>query len=70
MIISRARKPFITVIDSFGELNAFVEEMLKNTKITQTFDRQNQANKQLEKIAKKIKKHSFIGDMYARFFDP
>lgn len=70
LIIARARKPYIRVINHFADLNGYVEEMLKNTKVTQTFDREKEANEQLDKIAKTIKKDAFIGDLYAKFFDP
>ncbi|VEU75440.1 ABC-type multidrug/protein/lipid transport system ATPase component [Mycoplasmopsis maculosa] len=70
ILIANAKKPYIKVTNTFGELNAFVEEMLKNTKITQTFDQQEKADKDLETIARKIKKHSFFGDLYVKFFDP
>ncbi|WP_338822795.1 ABC transporter ATP-binding protein [Mycoplasmopsis felifaucium] len=70
LIIARARKPYIRVINHFADMNGFVEEMLKNTKVTQTFDREPEANKQLEKIAHTIKKEAFIGDLYTKVFDP
>ncbi|WP_051590864.1 ABC transporter ATP-binding protein [Mycoplasmopsis felifaucium] len=70
LIIAGARKPYIRVINHFADMNGFVEEMLKNTKVTQTFDREPEANKKLEKIAHTIKKEAFIADLYTKVFDP
>lgn len=70
LIIAKARQPYIRVINHFADLNGFVEEMLKNTKVTQTFDREPEANQKLSKIAKTIKKDAFVGDLYSKFFDP
>ncbi|MBD4920662.1 ABC transporter ATP-binding protein, partial [Xanthomonas citri pv. citri] len=37
LLLSKARVPYIKMTDYFGDMNAYVEEMLKNTKVTQSF---------------------------------
>ncbi|WP_029513526.1 ABC transporter ATP-binding protein [Mycoplasmopsis primatum] len=70
VFLAKARKPFIEVINHFGDMNAYVEEMIKNTKVTQSFDKQEKAIEDFEKIARKIRKSAFKGDVYTKFFDP
>lgn len=69
-MISKARKSYVLVQQDFGDLNAYVEEMLTNSKITQTFDRQETAEKNFKKITHHIYWHSFKGDVYIKLFDP
>ncbi|QSB07400.1 ABC transporter ATP-binding protein [Mycoplasma tauri] len=70
LFLAKARKPYIEMINKFGDMNAYVEEMLKNSKVTQSFDRQKKANHDFEKIANGIRKSSFRGDLYTKFFEP
>ncbi|VEU78315.1 ABC transporter ATP-binding protein [Mycoplasmopsis columbinasalis] len=70
LMIRKARPAMIATQAAFGEINAYVEEMLRNTKITQTLDNQAQAQSDFNTIAHKIYKHSFVGDFYQRIFDP
>nr|WP_307924609.1 ABC transporter transmembrane domain-containing protein [Mycoplasmopsis bovis] len=58
---------WLTILET---LNAYVEEMLKNTKVTQSFDREEESFNKFEIIARNVKKQSFIGDVYSKFFDP
>nr|WP_307918667.1 ABC transporter transmembrane domain-containing protein [Mycoplasmopsis bovis] len=70
LLLSKARAPYIKMTDYFGDMNAYVEEMLKNTKVTQSFDREEESFNKFEIIARNVKKQSFIGDVYSKFFDP
>lgn len=70
LLLSKARVPYIKMTDYFGDMNAYVEEMLKNTKVTQSFDREEESFNKFEIIARNVKKQSFIGDVYSKFFDP
>ncbi|WP_429998894.1 ABC transporter transmembrane domain-containing protein, partial [Mycoplasmopsis bovis] len=49
LLLSKARVPYIKMTDYFGDMNAYVEEMLKNTKVTQSFDREEESFNKLEK---------------------
>ncbi|TDV24081.1 ATP-binding cassette subfamily B protein [Mycoplasmopsis mustelae] len=66
LLIKKSQPYFIRVQDAFGELNAFVEEMLANTKITNSFNRQALINSELKKITKKIRHIAFKGDMITK----
>ncbi|WP_029512478.1 ABC transporter ATP-binding protein [Mycoplasmopsis iners] len=66
----KARPALIETQNAFGELNGYLEEMLNNTKITQSFDRQPEAQISFNKIAQKIYKNASIGDFYQKIFDP
>lgn len=68
-IVVSARKPYIKLFNTFGELNGYVEEMLRNAKVTQSFDRQEDSKKEFKRYALKIKKDAFVADSYAKFFD-
>ncbi|VEU76797.1 ABC transporter ATP-binding protein [Mycoplasmopsis columbina] len=68
--LRKVRPAMIQTQNAFGDLNGYVEEMLRNTKITQTFDAQEKAQKGFNEIAQRIYKHAFIGDFYQRIFEP
>ncbi|UUD35665.1 ABC transporter ATP-binding protein/permease [Mycoplasmopsis caviae] len=70
IMINKAQKAYVKVQQNFGDLNAYVEEMLTNSKITKTFDQQESAKKSFEKITNDIYKNAFKGDVYIKLFDP
>ncbi|BBU47594.1 ABC transporter ATP-binding protein [Mycoplasmopsis felis] len=69
LLIKKSQPYFIKVQETFGELNAFVEEMLSNTKVTNVFNQQDFIYKQLQSITKKIRDISFKGDIIVRSFE-
>ncbi|UUM19394.1 ABC transporter ATP-binding protein [Mycoplasma sp. 1018B] len=66
----KARPALIGTQNAFGDLNAYLEEMLNNAKITQTFDAQEPAQIKFNNITDKIYKNAFVGDFFQRIFDP
>lgn len=70
LMIKKAQPAYERTQNLFGDLNAYTEEMINNTKITQTFDRQNSANKSFKKITKNIYKTAFVGDFWTRLLVP
>lgn len=70
LMIHKARPRVEIVWDSFANLNAFVEENIKNMKITKTFGRQEESTKNFKKIAKHIYKHALVADLYGQMFNP
>ncbi|AIA29286.1 ABC transporter ATP-binding protein [Mycoplasmopsis californica] len=70
IMIKRARPHVVKVWDDFGELNAFVEEGVKNMKITKTFGRQKESTQKFKTIAHNIYKHAFVADLYTQMFIP
>ncbi|WP_117275694.1 ABC transporter ATP-binding protein [Mycoplasmopsis edwardii] len=68
-LIKKAQPHFIYVRNAFGKLNAFVEETLANTKITNSFDKQSELLSQFQKITKEIRDTAFKSDMIARSFE-
>ncbi|MHA3838921.1 ABC transporter ATP-binding protein [Mycoplasma sp. VS1572C] len=69
LLIKKSQPYFISVQNAFGSLNAFVEEMLVNTKVTNSFDRQDYIYSQLEVITKNIRNSAYKGDVIAKSFD-
>ncbi|WP_324673194.1 ABC transporter ATP-binding protein [Mycoplasma sp. 888] len=69
LLIKKSQPYFVKVQNSFGRLNAFVEEMLTNTKVTNSFDRQAYVYSELEKITYDIRKSAYKGDVIAKSFD-
>ncbi|WP_416754493.1 ABC transporter ATP-binding protein [Mycoplasma sp. 654] len=69
LLIKKSQPYFISVQNAFGRLNAFVEEMLVNTKVTNSFDRQAYIYSELEIITKNIRNSAYKGDIIAKSFD-
>ncbi|WP_406614731.1 ABC transporter ATP-binding protein [Mycoplasma corogypsi] len=69
LLMKKSQPHFIKVQNAFGELNAFVEEMLVNTKVTNSFDQQAYTFSKLEKITLNIRDSAYIGDTIAKSFD-
>ncbi|QGZ97951.1 ATP-binding cassette domain-containing protein [Mycoplasma sp. NEAQ87857] len=69
LLIKKSQPQFIKVQDSFGKLNAFVEEMVANTKVTNSFDQQEAIFESLKKITKEIRNTAYLGDVVAKSFD-
>ncbi|WLP85615.1 ABC transporter ATP-binding protein [Mycoplasma seminis] len=69
LLIKKSQPYFINVQNAFGALNAFVEEMLVNTKVTNSFDRQDYIYSQLEVITRNIRNSAYKGDVIAKSFD-
>ncbi|MCT4469683.1 ABC transporter ATP-binding protein [Mycoplasma sp. HS2188] len=70
IMIKKARPNVERVWDEFGNLNAFVEEGVKNMKITKTFGRQQESTKSFNKIAKNIYRNAFKADLWTEMFIP
>ncbi|WP_406615826.1 ABC transporter ATP-binding protein [Mycoplasmopsis hyopharyngis] len=70
LMIKKARPYYVKVQDKFGDLNAYVEEMLTNSKITKTFNKKEYAQEKFQEITTEIYKKAFIGDAVLRVFDP
>lgn len=70
LVIKRAQPYFVKVQDSFGKLNAFVEENIANMKVTNSFDREKLVFDQLKLITQEIKRTACKGDLTARSVDP
>ncbi|WP_084177995.1 ABC transporter ATP-binding protein [Mycoplasma buteonis] len=69
LLMKKSQPYFVRVQNAFGELNAFVEEMLANTKVTNSFDQQETVFKDLKQITRKIRNSAYGGDVIARSFD-
>ncbi|SJZ51195.1 ABC transporter ATP-binding protein [Mycoplasmopsis verecunda] len=69
LLIKKSQPYFINVQNAFGRLNAFVEEMLVNTKVTNSFDQQAYIYSELEKITRNIRNSAYKGDIIAKSFD-
>ncbi|WP_416738218.1 ABC transporter ATP-binding protein [Mycoplasmopsis meleagridis] len=70
LMTKKARPALIKTQNAFGELNGYLEEMLNNTKITQTLDAQEKAQVKFDEITQKIYKNASVGDFYQKIFDP
>lgn len=70
LITKKAQKAFIQTRKHFGELNAFVEEMLTNSKIIKTFEQQEQVNNHGKQIARNIFNTAFTGDLNNQIINP
>lgn len=70
LMIKKARPNIKKVWDDFAQINAYVEEGMKNMKITKTFGRQKESTEGFMKIAKNIYNHAFVGDLYTQMFIP
>ncbi|QIW62428.1 ABC transporter ATP-binding protein [Mycoplasmopsis gallinacea] len=69
LIIQKAQKYFTQTQNTFGLLNAFVEESLNNTMVTNSFNQQKFVFSNLKKITKTIRQIAFKGDTIARSFE-
>lgn len=69
-MIKWARPHYIGLQDTFGELNAYVEEMLHNSKITSAYNQKKKVQNDFQTITNKIYKEAFIGDVISRLFEP
>ncbi|MCU4706599.1 ABC transporter ATP-binding protein [Mycoplasma sp. CSL7503-lung] len=69
LLIKKSQPYFIKMQMIFGELNAFVEESLQNTKITNAFNKQEHLFNQLTDITKRIRDTAFKGDFISKSFD-
>ncbi|VEU74414.1 ABC-type multidrug/protein/lipid transport system ATPase component [Mycoplasmopsis citelli] len=69
IVIGKSQRYFVANQNAFGKMNGYVEEMLTNTKVTNSFDRQEQVLNGLKQITKEIRNIAFKGDTSARFFD-
>ncbi|WP_426461151.1 ABC transporter ATP-binding protein [Mycoplasma hafezii] len=69
LLMKKSQPYFVRVQNAFGELNAFVEEMLANTRVTNSFDQQEYVYSDLKKITRKIRNSAYGGDVIARSFD-
>ncbi|VEU70171.1 ABC transporter ATP-binding protein [Mycoplasmopsis glycophila] len=69
LLMKKSQPYFIKVQNSFGELNAFVEEMLSNTQVTKAFNQQEFVYQNLQKITKKIRNEAYGGDVIAKSFE-
>ncbi|MBU4690029.1 ABC transporter ATP-binding protein [Mycoplasma zalophidermidis] len=70
VMIHKARPRIEAVWDGFGDLNAFVEESVKNMKITKTFGRQKESTEKFKKIANHIYKNALVADLYGQIANP
>ncbi|QBF34436.1 ABC transporter ATP-binding protein [Mycoplasmopsis phocirhinis] len=70
VMIKKARPNVERVWDGFGKLNAFVEEGVKNMKITKTFGRREESTKSFNVIAKDIYQNAFRADLWTQMFIP
>lgn len=70
LMIKKARPYYIKVQNKFGDLNAYVEEMLTNSKITKTFNQKSLVQNRFQEISTDIRKKAFVGDAVLRIFDP
>lgn len=70
LIIKKSQRYFVSVQNAFGSLNAYVEEMITNIKVTNSFDQKKNVFNGYEKIVKDIRNLSFKGDMFIRSFEP
>lgn len=69
-MLKQARPALINLQNEFGNLNAYVEEMLTNAKVTQVLDRQESAQVKFNSIAHNIYSHALKGDFWQKIFDP
>lgn len=69
LLIKKSQPYFESVRHAFGKLNAFVEETLTNTKITNSFEKQKPILKQLEDLTREIRNVSFKSDLVSRSFE-
>ncbi|WP_036464578.1 ABC transporter ATP-binding protein [Mycoplasmopsis sturni] len=69
VVIKKSQSYFVAVQNAFGKMNGFVEEMLTNTKVTNSFDQQQRVYKDFKKITREIRNIAFKGDSAARSFD-
>ncbi|WP_036458768.1 ABC transporter ATP-binding protein [Mycoplasma leonicaptivi] len=69
LLLKKSQKHFILIQNAFGKLNAFVEETLSNTKVTNAFNQKDSIYEQLKIITKEIKDTAFKGDLIAKSFD-
>ncbi|UUM20061.1 MULTISPECIES: ABC transporter ATP-binding protein [unclassified Mycoplasma] len=69
IVVGKSQRYFVANQNAFGKMNGYVEEMLTNTKVTNSFDRQEQVYKGLKQITKEIRNIAFKGDTSARFFE-
>lgn len=71
LVMIKKSRPYVKKVwDDFGDLNAYVEESVKNMKITKTFGRQQNSEQKFNKIALDIKNHAFVADLYTQMFIP
>ncbi|WP_029608440.1 ABC transporter ATP-binding protein [Mycoplasma simbae] len=70
-VMIKLARPYVSKVwKDFGDLNAYVEEGIKNMKITKTFGRQKESTEKFQKIAHNIYKHAFVADLYTQMFIP
>ncbi|VEU75878.1 ABC transporter ATP-binding protein [Mycoplasmopsis columboralis] len=69
IVVKKSQRYFVATQNAFGKMNAYVEEMLTNTKVTNSFDRQEQVHKGLRQITREIRNIAYKGDTAARSFD-
>ncbi|QNM93542.1 ABC transporter ATP-binding protein [Mycoplasma sp. Pen4] len=69
LFMKKSQPYFVRVQDAFGRLNAFVEEMVANTKVTNAFNQREKVYKELEEITLNIRNSAYKGDSIAKLFD-
>ncbi|UWV83241.1 ABC transporter transmembrane domain-containing protein [Mycoplasmopsis cynos] len=69
ILIKKSQPYFIYVQNAFGRLNAFIEESLSNTKVTNAFEQQDKMLEDLKIITKQIRNTAFKSDLITKSFD-
>ncbi|MCU9933107.1 ABC transporter transmembrane domain-containing protein [Mycoplasmopsis cynos] len=69
VLIKKSQPYFIYVQNAFGRLNAFIEESLSNTKVTNAFEQQDKMLEDLKIITKQIRNTAFKSDLITKSFD-